>query len=96
MRILVLATLGLALSVVACMGDVAPTPVDVPPSAPALSYVHDIKPILDRRCVVCHNAPCQLQLGSYEVLDRGATKAAVYATRFRAQDPTRLFMDHQG
>jgi hypothetical protein len=78
------------------MGDAAPTPVEVPPAAPALSYVHDIKPILDRRCVVCHscyNAPCQLQLGTYEGLDRGATKAAVYATRLRAQDPTRLFMD---
>ncbi len=61
-----------------------------------IDYIKDVKPILDRRCVVCHscyNSPCQLKLSSYEGLDRGATKRLVYATRLKAEDPSRLFMD---
>ena len=61
-----------------------------------ISYTRDIKPILDKRCVVCHscyNSPCQLKLSSPEGLDRGATKKLVYATRLKADDPTRLFID---
>ncbi len=98
MRQLALATVGLALVLAACTGS-APPPIEVEASAPAVSYVSDVEPILDRRCVACHscyNAPCQLQLGSYEGLDRGASKAAVYSgSRLRAQDPTRLFVDAQ-
>jgi hypothetical protein len=83
-----------------CAGD-APPPVPVPdlPRTPAVSYLADVQPILDSRCVVCHscyNAPCQLKLSSYEGLDRGASKLPVYsAERLRAQAPTRLFMDAQ-
>ena len=61
-----------------------------------IDYIKDIKPILDKRCVVCHscyNSPCQLKLSSYEGLDRGATKKLVYDTRLQATDPTRLFID---
>ena len=61
-----------------------------------IDYIRDIKPILDSRCVVCHscyNSPCQLKLSSHEGLDRGATKKLVYATRLKADDPTRLFID---
>ncbi|MDD5268738.1 MAG: fatty acid cis/trans isomerase [Methylococcales bacterium] len=62
-----------------------------------VSFYHDVKPILDSRCVVCHgcyDAPCQLKLGSIEGLDRGATKQLVYdSTRLEATDPTRLFID---
>ncbi|MEI7995132.1 MAG: fatty acid cis/trans isomerase, partial [Methylococcaceae bacterium] len=62
-----------------------------------VSFYHDVKPILDSRCVVCHgcyDAPCQLKLGSIEGLDRGATKQLVYdSTRLKAADPTRLFID---
>ena len=61
-----------------------------------IDYIRDIKPILDKRCVVCHscyNSPCQLKLSSPEGLDRGATKQLVYATRLKADDPTRLFID---
>jgi len=63
-----------------------------------IDYLSEIKPILDKRCVVCHscyNSPCQLKLSSYEGLDRGATKVLVYQTRLKAGDPTRLFMDAQ-
>ena len=61
-----------------------------------IDYIRDIKPILDKRCVVCHscyNSPCQLKLSSYEGLDRGLTKKMVYATRLKETDPTRLFID---
>ena len=64
---------------------------------PDVSYVKDVKPILDSRCVVCHgcyDAPCQLKLSSYEGLDRGATKTLVYdPERYSKIEPTRLFID---
>ena len=61
------------------------------------SWEEDVKPVLERRCVVCHScydAPCQLQLSSSEGADRGATKAVVYhGSRLKPMDPTRLFID---
>ncbi|HEX6239887.1 MAG TPA: fatty acid cis/trans isomerase, partial [Polyangiales bacterium] len=55
------------------------------------------KTTLEQRCVVCHgcyDAPCQLQLGSFEGIERGASQIAVYeGSRLRAIDPTRLFVD---
>jgi len=42
-----------------------------------VDYWHDIKPIFDGRCIVCHacyDAPCQLKLTAPEGVDRGATK----------------------
>lgn len=60
-------------------------------------YFSQVKPILDKRCVVCHacyDAPCQLKLSAYEGIDRGATKKEVYdAGRILASEPTRLFID---
>ncbi|MGH0031268.1 MAG: fatty acid cis/trans isomerase [Myxococcota bacterium] len=94
---MLLLTLSLALA--ACTPP-APPPLEVDASGPEVGYLADVKPVLDARCVVCHscyNAPCQLQLGSYEGLDRGGSKQAVYsATRLRAQEPTRLFTDAHG
>ncbi len=62
-----------------------------------LEFHQDIKPILNNRCVVCHgcyDAPCQLNLASYEGLSRGASKELVYnGTRILASNPTRLFVD---
>jgi len=64
-----------------------------------VSYLRDVKPILDKRCVSCHscyNAPCQSKFSSFEGIDRGASKIEVYnATRLSAIDPTRLFIDAQ-
>jgi len=72
-------------------------PVEVDATAPRVDYLKEVKPILDRRCVVCHscyNSPCQLKLSSFEGLDRGASKDKVYlAERLSAQNPSRLFMD---
>ncbi len=59
----------------------------------------DVKPILEKRCIVCHgcyDAPCQLKLSSYTGLARGGSKEKVYdGERISAAQPTRLFMDAQ-
>lgn len=56
--------------------------------------------VFQTRCVVCHgcyDAPCQLKLGSYEGIDRGASPDLVYeATRLTAAEPTRLGVDAHG
>jgi hypothetical protein len=58
-----------------------------------------VRPILEQRCVVCHacnNAPCQLNLQSFEGLERGASKQRVYdSTRLKAMEPSRMFQDAQ-
>jgi hypothetical protein len=78
-------------------GTANPTRYDQAPAAAAsVDYWRDVKPITDSRCAVCHgcyDAPCQLQMGSYEGITRGGNKNQVYATRLLAAKPTRLFMD---
>ncbi|MBP9147236.1 MAG: fatty acid cis/trans isomerase [Rhodoferax sp.] len=70
-----------------------------PPEANAPSYTRDVKPIFDKRCVVCHgcyDAPCQLNLGSWQGIARGLTKASVYGDLRVHQAPlTRLGIDAQ-
>ncbi|GAB6140060.1 fatty acid cis/trans isomerase [Methylosoma difficile] len=62
-----------------------------------ISFSKDVKPILDTRCVACHageDAPCQLQLSSYDGLARGLSKQPVYDNyRLNAAPPSRLFLD---
>ncbi|TLU67389.1 9-hexadecenoic acid cis-trans isomerase [Thalassotalea litorea] len=64
-----------------------------------IDFQQQIQPILDKRCVVCHgcyDAPCQLKLGSFDGITRGANKDPVYqGERILAADPTRLFEDAQ-
>jgi len=80
----------------ACSAPI-PQPVAVTPAKKEISYLKEVKPILNKRCVVCHscyNSPCQAKFSSFEGIDRGASKLAVYnATRINAVDPTRLFID---
>ena len=82
-------------------GCAAPPPPPVQITIPdrRIDYTAEIKPLLDKRCVVCHscyNSPCQLKLSSYEGLDRGGSKEAVYdASRLSTMNPTRLFIDAQ-
>lgn len=71
-----------------------------PPGSPqaAVDYWRDVKPITDNRCAVCHgcfDAPCQLQMGSYEGITRGGNKTKVYDMRLLAAEPSRLFQDAQ-
>ena len=60
-------------------------------------FEQQVKPILERRCVVCHacyDAPCQLKISSLEGLRRGASKERIYeAKRISEMQPTRLFID---
>ncbi|MRR33650.1 peptidylprolyl isomerase [bacterium] len=85
-------------SLAGCSGKALP-PVVVKIPTRVIGYQHEVKPILDKRCTVCHscyNSPCQLKLDSFEGADRGATKRAVYnASRLSSMDPTRLFTDAQ-
>lgn len=88
----------IAVFIAGCPGKALP-PVVVKIPTRAIDYQKEVKPILDRRCAVCHscyNSPCQLKLDSFEGTDRGATKRAVYnASRLSSMDPTRLFIDAQ-
>ncbi|MDO9104554.1 MAG: fatty acid cis/trans isomerase [Methylovulum sp.] len=72
-------------------------PIDSTHKPGQISYINDVKPILDKRCVGCHagyDAPCQLKLASFEGLLRGATKQRVLGHfRLDAIKPTRLFID---
>ncbi|MBW1634951.1 MAG: fatty acid cis/trans isomerase [Deltaproteobacteria bacterium] len=86
------------LSLSGCAGKTpAPLPVAVMVPDRAIDYSKEVKPILVKRCIVCHscyNSPCQLKLSSYDGIDRGATKEAVYnAGRLKTMNPTRLFVD---
>ena len=82
-------------------GPAEPARFDRPRVAAAgeVSYRRDVKPILDRRCVVCHacyDAPCQLKLGSWDGIARGASPAPVYGDlRLREVPTTRLGIDAQ-
>ena len=63
----------------------------------APDYWKEVRPLLDQRCVSCHacyDAPCQLNLTSYEGLTRGANPKPVYSSvRLIADAPTRLGFD---
>ncbi len=67
------------------------------PPVKQLDYLSDVEPVLVKRCVVCHscyNSPCQLKLSSWDGLDRGASKEAIYnAGRLKTMDPSRLLID---
>jgi hypothetical protein len=61
-----------------------------------ISFINDIKPILDSRCVVCHscyNSPCQTKFSSYEGIDRGGSKTTIYENRIKPIEPARIFID---
>lgn len=75
-----------------------PARYDNPKTSGSLEYFRDVKPIIDSRCVVCHgcyDAPCQLKLGSFEGIARGANPERVYDLRILAMEPARLFEDAQ-
>ena len=79
-------------------GRADPARFDRPQSVQAApDYWREVKPILDRRCVVCHgcyDAPCQSDLASYQGVTRGANKEKVYDSgRLFAAVPARLFFD---
>ncbi len=69
--------------------------VDVLPPG-TIDYWSEVKPVLEKRCVVCHgcyDASCQLKMSSIEGIERGASSEKVYAARLTAAPPTRIFED---
>ena len=64
-----------------------------------INYWQEVKPVLDKRCVVCHgcyDAPCQLKLSAIEGIERGAHKSKVYnGSRLKPAPLTRLFSDEK-
>jgi hypothetical protein len=75
---------------------------EVPPdrvaaSSTAVTYEHDVAPIFNRRCLVCHacyDAPCQLKMENFSGVDRGANPALVYnSARLKEAPLTRLGID---
>src|ERR1700685_2698776 len=76
---------------------VAVTPTLVLSPAEQATAGSDAKAVFERRCVVCHgcyDAPCQLKLGTFDGIDRGASNAKVYeASRLLPAEPTRLDID---
>lgn len=88
----------LTLILAGCVAKALP-PVAMQIPTRTIDYQREVKPLLDKRCTVCHscyNSPCQLKIDSFEGADRGATKQAIYnSSRLRSMDPTRLFIDAQ-
>jgi fatty acid cis/trans isomerase CTI len=84
---------------IACGGPplaVSPTPAAA--LSPAQRAIwSEAQHVFETRCVVCHgcyDAPCQLKLGTYDGIARGASGDKVYDnTRLVAATPTRLGID---
>lgn len=79
-------------------GTADPRRFDEPPVASApVAFQHDVMPVLERRCAVCHgcyDAPCQLKLTAWQGVLRGASEVKVYdGARLREAEPSRLFED---
>ena len=98
MRIIHAVLLTICITITACATKPLP-PVSVKIPTRPIDYLAEVKPLLEKRCTVCHscyNSPCQLKLDSFEGVDRGATKRAIYnSSRLRSMEPTRLFTDAQ-
>ncbi len=92
---LVFVIAGVAVAIAASMRPRRTEPVRAGPVDPL--YASQIQTIFDRRCVVCHaclDSPCQLNLQSFEGVDRGGNKAQVYRPeRLEPMAPTRMFID---
>lgn len=62
--------------------------------AQGISFVEDVKPIIDKKCVSCHacwDAPGQLDLRSVSGIIRGAKKIDPYGARAEAIPPTSIW-----
>lgn len=77
-----------------------PEPEALPaPVTRQVSYVDDVRPILEAKCLACHacfDGPCQLKMETGAGLVRGGHPLDAYdGTRTEAQTPTRLGIDAQ-
>ncbi len=98
MRLPLITSILLTILISACATKPLP-PVAIKIPTRQIAYLQEVKPLLEKRCTVCHscyNSPCQLKLDSFEGIDRGATKRAIYnSSRLQSMEPTRLFTDAQ-
>ncbi len=98
MKITFLPVFVLALFLAGCAAKALP-PVAIKMPTRTIDYQREVKPLLDKRCTVCHscyNSPCQLKIDSFEGMDRGATKRVIYnSSRLTSMEPSRLFTDAQ-
>jgi hypothetical protein len=99
-RIVFVAVVIVLASVLAVACGSPPRAVTPPPALGASEQTASwtqAKGVFESRCVVCHgcyDAPCQLKLGTFDGISRGATRDKVYdATRLIAAKPTRLDID---
>ncbi len=96
MRFTLIFTILITIFISACATRPLP-PVAIKIPTRQIAYQKEVKPLLEKRCTVCHscyNSPCQLKLDSFEGVDRGATKRAIYnSSRLQSMEPTRLFTD---
>jgi hypothetical protein len=73
------------------------SPLALAPAPADPAYATTIQPLFDRRCVPCHacfDSPCELNLQSFEGVDRGGNKNIVYHPERPTQTaPTRMFQD---
>lgn len=74
-----------------------PGSVSASSTAREIDYQSEVQPILARRCVACHSgpaAPCQLDFGSFEGLQRGGSRqTALDPQRQDEIEPARLLVD---
>lgn len=60
-------------------------------------YHQQVQPVFEARCIACHscfNAPCQLNLQTFEGFERGGAKKNVYdGLRLNSVQPSRMFID---
>jgi len=99
LRLLVLVLCAAVFVPIACGSP----PRAITPAPPVLTPAQqtalwsEAKRVFETRCVVCHgcyDAPCQLKLGTFDGITRGASGDKVYdSTRLIAAAPTRLDVD---
>jgi len=67
MKLATVLRLMLAVFIAGCAAKALP-PIQVKIPTRTIDYLKEVKPILDKRCTVCHscyNSPCQLKLDSF-------------------------------
>ena len=100
LRLMALVLAAAALVPLACGSPPrALTPAPTAPLSPQQTALwSEARDVFETRCVVCHgcyDAPCQLKLGSFDGIERGATRAtrSTTARGSIAAQPTRLDVD---
>lgn len=60
-------------------------------------YYNKIQPLFDQKCIACHscyNSPCQLNMTSFDGVNRGANHLNIFDfSKIDAREPTRLGVD---